>query len=282
MSALDEDMQMIDAVLAGVAGTHKTSGAPQPQQKKTGMSEGARVGTRKSGGTLQPQQAGTKALAHDARGRFKSHKSKAQLQLEKLKAQQAKLQAQVKALEAICAKEAANATAQHKRNEQKALKKMAQDFHWLAKMVWSLRTKLKDGTVSQKRWAKRNLPKYEQRKKEASQARQHLEAVMSDAELRDLRADDEVMSPLRTQQDTSLCAKVCRVDEAHREASAVSERWVERDQAAETGRSNLSHCQSNEPLSLGQAPPITHESLHEPQLTRRQRKNKKKREHAQV
>jgi len=125
-------------------------------------------------------KAGDRPQQRDARGRFVSKtktESRAAVRLAKMKIKMTTMKNEIGDLEAELNKESPEWTTTKKKKEQKALWRLAKDFDWLARMVLKLRRKIEEGSTSQRRWARRELPRYEERKREAAEAKKTLGEV---------------------------------------------------------------------------------------------------------
>lgn len=131
---------------------------------------------------------GKTAQARDAKGRFaklqtKQEVLKAEIEVAKMKTQRAQLTKDIMKLEQALEEASPEWSTAQKKNNLRALSRIAKDFDWLAVMVRKAKMKIEQGSRSQREWAKRELPKFEERKREASEARVALGELNTNAKL---------------------------------------------------------------------------------------------------
>merc|ERR1711988_334584 len=100
--------------------------------------------------------------------------SRAEVRLAKLKLNMQKMKTEIEKIEGDVSKDSPNWTNTTKTRQQRALWRLAKDFEWLSRMVLKIRCKIAEGSSSQRRWARRELPKFEERKRDAHEAKKTL------------------------------------------------------------------------------------------------------------
>lgn len=158
--------------------TPTTTSAEQQSRGRTALGTVAEPGA----GVLRTGEktagkAGDRPQQRDARGRFMSettNESRAAIRLAKMKMKMTRMKNEVGKLEAELKQESPEWTKTAKTKEMRALWRLAKDYSWLAGMVLKVRRKIEEGTQSQRRWARRELPRYEERKREAAEAKKAL------------------------------------------------------------------------------------------------------------
>jgi len=158
---------------------------------KTGADTG-RTGKNIAGGKA--------AQARDAKGRFAKVRTKqqvhrAEIEVAKMKAQRTQLEKDITRLERALEEASPEWGTTQKKNNLKALNRIARDFDWLASMIRKAKAKMEHGSRSQREWAKRELPKYEERHRAAGEAR---------VALSELNVNTKVASPESTQDIDEL------------------------------------------------------------------------------
>lgn len=172
----------------------------------------SRVAEQKSGDSKAGGagvQSSRTPLARNARGRFVKTKkeSRAEVRLAKLKLNMQKMKTEIEKIEGDVSEDSPDWTKTKKTKEQRALWRMAKDFEWLAKMVLKLRCKIKEGSASQQRWASQELPKYEKRKREASEAKKTLVEMHASARKKKKEEEEETKAAKKQLQEAEKANK---------------------------------------------------------------------------